>query len=268
MASREESILTHVPQIGQSLARRTAREMIADKLMALVATNMLKPGDELPSERELAQVLGVSRETVRGAIQSLAAHGIIEVSQGSRSRVGDVDLGHLPITIASSNAIDSYDLDSVHAARLHVELKVVGDAAERIDEEALRKLDALMEAQRAGDGPMRFLICDREFHVTIYRACGNPLLADFVTDLYTYMMDYRRRAMARPGAIAASYDDHVAILEGLKARDRAAVVAAFEQHLVRIYESTREMLPASPAQGAGPHARADDELKRAGTAHE
>jgi DNA-binding FadR family transcriptional regulator len=248
VVAKGSAILLQVPRVGQSLARPTARELIASKLMTLIATNMLRPGDELPGERELAQVLHVSRETVQGAIQSLAARGVVEVSQGSRSRVADVDLGHLPITIASPNAIDSYDLESVHAARLHIELKVVGDAAERMDEETLKKLDSLLEAQRLADGnAMRFLICDREFHVAIYRACGNPLLADFVTDLYTYMMDHRRKAMNRPGAIAASYADHLSIVEALRARDREAVVAAFAAHLQRIYETTEEMLRTSGA---------------------
>ncbi|MDK1385223.1 HTH-type transcriptional regulator LutR [Ensifer psoraleae] len=236
-------ILTQMPKVGRSLERRTARDVIADKLMVLVATNMLRPGDELPGERELANVLHVSRETVRGAIQTLAARGIIEVSQGSRSRVANVDLSDVTVTIASPNAIDSYDLEAVHAARLHIELKVVGDAAENIDEDTLRKLETLLEAQRlGGDDAMRFLICDREFHVAIYRACGNPLLSDFVTDLYTYMMNYRRSAMSRPGAIGASYKDHSDIVEALARRDREAVVAAFRHHLMRIYETTKELL--------------------------
>lgn len=239
----ESPILTEVPNIARSLARRTARDVIAEKLMVLIATNMLRPGDELPGERELANVLHVSRETVRGAIQALAAQGIIEVSHGSRSRVCEVDLSHITVTIASPNAIDGYDLDSVHAARLHIELKVVRDAAERIDDITLAKLEALLEAQRlGGNDAMRFLICDREFHVAIYRACGNPLLAAFVTDLYTYMMNYRRHAMAKPGAIEASYSDHLAIFAALARHDRDAVVAAFEHHLTRIYDTTKVQL--------------------------
>ncbi|WP_028755169.1 FadR/GntR family transcriptional regulator [Rhizobium leucaenae] len=239
----ESPVLTEVPNIARSLARRTARGVIAEKLMVLIATNMLRPGDELPGERELANVLHVSRETVRGAIQTLAAQGIIEVSHGSRSRVGKVDLSHITVMIASPSAIDSYDLESVHAARLHIELKIVGDAAERIDDATLAKLQALMEAQRlSGDDAMRFLICDREFHIAIYRACGNPLLADFVTDLYTYMMNYRRNAMSQPGAIDASYSDHVSIIEALAQHDRDGVVAAFQHHLTRIYETTKVLL--------------------------
>lgn len=239
----DSPILAQMPKVGHRLDRRTAREVIAEKLMVLIATNMLRPGDELPGERELANVLHVSRETVRGAVQMLAARQIIEVSHGSRSRVANVDLSHLTVTIASPNAIDSYDLDDVHAARLHIELKVVGDAARNIDDETLRKLESLLEAQRlCGDDAMRFLICDREFHMAIYRACGNPLLSDFVTDLYTYMMDNRRSAMSRPGAIEASYSDHVVIVDALARRDGDAVVAAFRRHLLRIYETSKEML--------------------------
>lgn len=242
MAMNGRPVLAEIPRLGTSLDRRTARDLIAEKIMVLIATNMLRPGDELPGERELANVMHVSRETVRGAIQQLAARNILEVAQGSRTRVCNVDLSHLTVTIASPSAIDSYDLESVHAARLLIELSVVGDAAERVDAGTLAKLDDLLEAHRVGgDDAMRFLICDREFHVAIYRACGNPLLSDFVTDLYTYMMDFRRSAMSRPGAIAASFRDHAEIVEGLRRHDREAVVAAFRKHLLRIYETTKEL---------------------------
>lgn len=237
-----EGILHQVPMVGGSITRQTARDSVAEKLTTLIATGMLRAGDELPGERELANVLHVSRETVRGAIQILAGRGFIEVSQGSRSRVADVDLSHLPITIASKSAIDRYDLDAVHGARMLVELDVVGQAVRMITDETIAKLENLLVAQaQAGEDTMRFLICDREFHLAIYRCCGNPLLTDFVTDLYGYLMDYRREAMAKPGATANSYRDHVEIVEALKRRDEGAVVDAFRRHLTRIYETTQEL---------------------------
>ncbi|MDO1582960.1 FadR/GntR family transcriptional regulator [Rhizobium oryzicola] len=239
---KTDGILTQVPTLGGSIHRQTARDAVADKLTTLIATGMLRPGDELPGERELAHVLHVSRETVRGAIQILSAKGFIEVSQGTRSRIANVDLSHLPITITSSSAIDRYDLDAVHGARLLVEVHVVGEAVDKIDEATLSKLEALLETQREiGQDVMRFLMCDREFHLTIYRACGNPLLTDFVIDLYGYLMAHRRHAMAVPGAMDNSYEDHVAIVEALRRRDKPAVVEAFRQHLTRIYDTTLAM---------------------------
>lgn len=237
---KADAILHQVPMVGGSITRQTARDVVAEKLTTLIATGMLRAGDELPGERELANVLHVSRETVRGAVQILAGKGFIEVSQGSRSRVADVDLSHLPITLASKSMIDRYDLEAVHAARLLVELDVVRQAARNIDAETLLKLADLLATQReAGADTMRFLICDREFHLAIYRSCGNPLLTDIVTDLYGYLMDYRRQAMAKPGATDNSYADHVEIVEALKRHDEEAVVEAFRGHLTRIYETTK-----------------------------
>ena len=81
----DSPVLTHMPKIGQPLDRRTARDVIAEKLMVLIATNMLRPGDELPGERELATVMHVSRETVRGAIQQLAGkEAVLPVDESVR----------------------------------------------------------------------------------------------------------------------------------------------------------------------------------------
>ena len=104
-------------------------------------------------------------------------------------------------------------------------------------------LDALLDAQKAAlEDPVRFLICDREFHVAIYQASTNRLLADFCTDLYTYMMEYRRRAMSLPDAIAVSYADHVAIVEKLRSRDSEAAAEVFAVHTGRIYTTTQILM--------------------------
>ena len=116
----------------------------------------------------------------------------------------------------------------MHNARLLVECAVVADAATRIDETTLKRLRQSLAIQKQTmRDPVHFLICDREFHLAIYRSSGNPLLADFVTDLYTFMLDHRRVAVSRPGAIEKSYLDHVAIYDALRARDPQAVDGSF-----------------------------------------
>jgi DNA-binding FadR family transcriptional regulator len=231
------------------LARRTVRERISDKLASLVASGILQIGEELPSERELAALLAVSRETVRGAIQTLAGQGIVEIAQGARTRVVSRKIDTLKIGVASPSALDGYDLESVHGARLLVERAVVVEAAARIDDETLARLEQSLAIQRQTmRDPVHFLICDREFHLAIYRCAGNPLLADFVIDLYTFMLDHRRVAVSQPGAIEASYRDHVAIYEALRARDPEAVVAAFGRHIDRIYATTVQILAETPKE--------------------
>jgi len=242
------SVLRRVPELSDAVVRRTARDIVADKVASLIATGILQLGEVLPSERDLATALQVSRETVRGGMQILAARGIVEVSQGARTRIISTEVGPLATGLREPKLIDSYDLESIHASRLLVERPVVAEAAVRIDEETLKFLDDLLVAQLGAiNDPVRFLISDREFHLAIYRSCGNPVLADFVGDLYAYMLDHRRKAVSRPGAIQKSYEDHVAIVAALRARDADAVVAAFEVHLDRIYTTTHSILKSGSA---------------------
>src|SRR5580698_3687571 len=105
-------VFAQSPDFRGEFARRTVRELISDKLASLVASGILQVGDELPSERELAALLAVSRETVRGAVQTLAAMGVVAVSQGARTRVVSRKIDTLKIGVTSPSAINAYDLDS------------------------------------------------------------------------------------------------------------------------------------------------------------
>lgn len=228
--------------LHEAIHKQTAKDIIRDKIVSMIASGILQVGDELPSERELAGMLMVSRETVRSAIQRLAGEGIVQVSQGARSRIasGTVDVSEQRIGVTNPRSINGYSLDEVHAARLLVETAVVADATRHLGPEEIQRLENSILAQEAAcNDPVRFLICDREFHLTIYYASTNRLLADFVVDLYTYMLDQRRIAMAKPQAIASSLDDHRFIVAALKMRNPDAVAAAFSKHILRIHDTSR-----------------------------
>jgi DNA-binding FadR family transcriptional regulator len=241
------NIFAEAPRLKAELGRRTVRERISDKLASLIASGILQIGEELPSERELAALLSVSRETVRGAIQTLAATGVVAVSQGLRTRVVSRKIDTLKIGVTSPSAINTYELESVHKSRLLIERAVAAEAAVRIDDSTLARLEQSLAIQkRTMRNPVHFLICDREFHLTIYRSCGNPLLADFVADLYTFMLDHRRIAISQPGAIEKSYLDHVAILHALCAHDPQEATEAIGRHIDRIYATTVEILADKP----------------------
>ncbi len=248
--SPQGALFAPLSDMRGSIVKRTVKEQISEKLASHIASGILQIGDELPGERELAAAFSVSRESVRSAIQNLASRGLVEVSQGARTRVVSAKGAARHLGLASPGAINGYDLRAVHGARLLAERAVVAEAAERIDGETLARLEASLAAQKhCLDDPVRFLICDREFHFAIYRCSSNPLLSDFVMGLYTYLMEQRRTAMSQPGAILRSYKDHTEIMAALRARDAAAVVAAFDRHLDRIFTTTRAILDAEGQQG-------------------
>jgi DNA-binding FadR family transcriptional regulator len=241
-------ILTDDASALNGLPKHSMKDFVVQKIATLIATGILDLGDPLPSERELAAALSVSRETVRGAILILSTRGILSVSQGARTVVAATEIGDLAVQSARYRDISGYSLDDVHEARLLIEDKVARLAALRIGTATLDSLRRSIEAQEAAsDDPVRFLICDREFHTAIYRAGGNAALADMAADLYSYLLDHRRCAVAQPMSIATSIADHRAILAGLELGDPEAAASAFAIHETRIYTTTKQLF----AQSAG-----------------
>ncbi len=236
-------LIDRVPGDKGTIAKRTVREQISDKLAYMIHSGLLRPGDELPSERELAATLGVSRETVRAAVGVLQARQMIEVSQGARTRV--LGPGPMPLheSVGVLGGLKHLSLEEVTEARAAVEVQVIRLAAQRIQPAQLARLQALVDEQRAMlQDPVRFQISDQEFHGVLYRACGNELLADVVSDFYGYALEFRRLALQRKGAIAHSVQEHEGIVAALRTGLPEAAVAAMQRHLDQVHRSTRDVM--------------------------
>lgn len=236
-------LLPRIPGDHGRIAKRTVKEQISDKLAYMIHSGLLRPGDELPSERELASTLGVSRETVRAAIGVLHARQMIDVNQGARTRV----LGRGPMPLHESVGVlgdlKHRSLAEVTEARAAVEMQVVWLAAQRITPAQLNRLQALVDEQRhmLAD-PVRFQISDQEFHHLLYVACGNKLLSDVVIDFYGYALEFRRLALQRQGAIAHSVTEHQALVDALRSGPPEAAVAAIRTHLEQVHRTTQAVM--------------------------
>lgn len=229
----------------EKVAHRSVKDEVAARFATLIASGVLSVGDTLPSERDLATSMGVSRETVRGALLILSTKGIVSIVQGARTKVASADVGDLGMSALSGGRVTDYALEDVHEGRLMVEARLSPLAATRIDTAALDALAALIKAQeKAQNDPVSFLIADRAFHTVVYQSCGNAVLADLAATLYSYQLHDRRRAISKTGAIAQSIADHRIILAALVARDAGALAHAMGVHERRIYDSTRALQAA------------------------
>ncbi len=234
-------LIARIPGDKGLIGKRTVKDQISDKLAYMIHSGLLRAGDELPSERELAHTLGVSRETVRSAIGVLQARRMVEVSQGARTRVLGPGPFSLHESVSTLGDLKHRSFEEVAEARAAVEVQVIWLAAQRIGAGEIVRLAALVREQEAMlSDPVRFQISDREFHTALYRACGNTLLVDVVSDFYDYALEYRRRALQRPGAIAHSVAEHRGIVEALKTRKPEAAVAAAQKHLEQVRRTTLE----------------------------
>ncbi|MDR6266975.1 MULTISPECIES: FCD domain-containing protein [Rhodobacterales] len=227
----------------EKVTHRSVKDEVAERFATLIVSGVLNVGDTLPSERDLAATMGVSRETIRGALLILSTKGIVSVVQGARTKVASDDVGDLGLPSLLNRRVTEYSLDDVHEGRLMAERQVAVLAAQRTEPGMLNELEHLIDVQMAAiNDPVRFLIADRAFHTAIYHACGNAVLSDLATTLYSYQLDHRRRAIAEPGAIAQSIADHRVILSALKAGDAKALAEGLGVHEQRIYDSTRAVL--------------------------
>lgn len=231
-------MLDSLPLLQSAVSKRTVREQITDRLAGMILSGLLRPGDVLPGERDLATQLDVSRETVRGAIQALAARGLLEVAQGARSRV-------LPAAswVARPAVAARYSPEEVHGARLVLEVAAAREAARKAGAATRARLLELAEAQgRALEDPAAFHISGAEFHATLQRAGGNRLLAALLAEAYGQSSQLSQQALTEPGAMRRSWLDHRRIAAAIAARDPEAAAEAMRLHLERIGKAARRSL--------------------------
>lgn len=119
----------------QPVSRRSVPEDVFEQILADVLSGEMQPGEALPSERRLAEVLGVSRPAVREALKRVAAAGLVEVRQGDATTVRDfrrhAGLDLLPRLLLQGGELDVAVARSILEARLHNGPKVAELAAER-----------------------------------------------------------------------------------------------------------------------------------------
>ena len=235
---------TVIPALRRGIRRAPIREQIAQSLAELIAAGLLKVGDELPPERELATMLEVSRESLRGGLQLLADRGMLEIGQGTRTRIRQIPVIETPRPHDLQETADLTD-EAILGARLVLEPALARLAAENIDDASLLRLEKLIEAQRGfDDDPVRFQISDREFHLAIFQASGNPVLVNFASKAYAHAYAYRRDLMKHHDGIALAVIAHEAILEGLAARNPEAAELAMRTHMKTI-EKLLASVPSS-----------------------
>lgn len=208
-------------------------QRVVDMVAAGIAGGRYPAGSRLPSERDLAAELGVSRPTVREAMLALEIRGLIAARRGSGIYVTDT----APADVAALELdIGAFELTE---ARLLFEGEAAAFAATAIDDAGLEALDQILHAMAAGDpGGMTIEQDDRRFHVGIATATGNSAIASVVETLWD--MRYRSPlcmhmfGKARREGVNPRIDEHRLILDALSARDPAAARAAMHAHLRRV----------------------------------
>ncbi len=212
--------------------RSTLPEEIANRLLTLIQDRELRPGDKLPPERELAAMMGVSRQVLREALRALAIMRVVDIRQGDGTYITSLEpkqlISHLDFVLGN----DDVTLGKLFEARRVVEAGNVRFAAERITDESIARLDDLLGSLAATiDDPDRFSEADIAFHDTVCDAADNFLLSQFMTIVDTLGKVSRQRTGRARAMRDTALADHRAIFEALRDHDPDAAERAMRTHL-------------------------------------
>ncbi len=230
-----------VPRIefDAPIVRESVAEMVVRRILDMVKAGVLKAGDALPPERDLAVSLNVSRPSVREAMRGLAVLGVVRTRQGGGAYISDLGPDSLLGPLQFYLSLERMNIRELYDARSLIESDVARRAAVNISDADLARLETLFEAQGKTIGdPIAFRQSDFEFHEVIWIGSGNAFLKRIGESLNVLGLEFRKRASEKPGVLEQSLRDHRRLLDALKARDAEAAARAAEAHMQNVYQST------------------------------
>lgn len=209
----------------------------AEHLREWIQSNHFMAGARLPSERELAERLGISRTTLREALSTLEAIGLVEVRHGSGSYVtGQVSQSNLASIWQTWYATHRHELIHLLQVREALETKAVALAVALATPEIVEDLRAMVEAMRSAAQQhdlAEVARLDVQFHSTIVATSRNPILVQLLSSLGSALENDRLAVFSLEQRLERSLDDHQTIVTAIGDGDAEAVQRALHQH----YES-------------------------------
>lgn len=176
------------PDDWEPVTRSRTYELVLTRIEQLILDGRLRVGDRLPPERELSEMLGVSRAAIREALRVLEAQGALRPRVGTGPESGNVITAMpgagLTQFLRLHIALAHFSLDDVVEARAVLERSSARLAAERAEPEDLARMREQLDRMNVVGLPREaFNDCDTDFHVAIAEAAGNRMVADLTVSV-------------------------------------------------------------------------------------
>lgn len=229
------------------IQKRKLADEVQSRLMLRIQAGEIRPGDQLPPERELMAQFGVGRPAVREALQAMARSGIVEISHGERARVVVPTAQDLIAQVASGARhllqVQPDTLAHLQDARLFLETGTARMAAERATPDDLALLRQRIADQRAAAADdAAFLACDMAFHREIARISGNPIFPAVVEAVFQWASAHHLTMVRAPGAESLTLEEHGRLVDAIAAHDATGAEAAVRAHLTRSNARYQQLL--------------------------
>jgi len=217
----------------------------------LIVAGEFGPGDRLPREKELAERLGLSRNSLREAVRALTLIGVLEPRQGDGTYVTSLEPELLLAgTSFVSDLLTGPTLRELYEVRRILEPAATALATPRLTDDDFEAIEASLDRMDGAKTTQAFIDADLEFHRVIVSACGNATLASLIQNLSGGTLRARTwRAIHERGAVETTRSLHHDIYAALRQRDPELAAAADLVHLAAGERWLRSMSDAElPAE--------------------
>jgi GntR family transcriptional repressor for pyruvate dehydrogenase complex len=235
----------------QKIQPERLSQAVVRQIEGLILRGILRPGERLPGERDLADKLGVSRPSLREAVSDLQARGLLTSRAGAGIFVSDIIGSAFSPALVALFASHAESVFDYIAFRRDLEGLAAARAATQGTESDLRVIATLlakMEAAHRKRDPAEEAELDAAFHMAIVEASHNVIMLHMMRSMYDLLREgvfYNRQIMFRQRSTRDTLlDQHRAINAALQARDGPAARAAVEQHLTFVETALAEQLKA------------------------
>jgi GntR family transcriptional regulator, transcriptional repressor for pyruvate dehydrogenase complex len=216
--------------------RNKVYEEVAKQIERLILKK-LKPGDKLPSERELAELLQVSRSSIRDAIRGLELMGLVEPRQGAGTIVREVSAELLVNPFANALKHRRELVGELLDFRKMIEPPLAARAATHATAEEIAEMEEILQRQEKTQNQGDAAIAeDAEFHYSVALASGNSVVLKVIDTLMDLLRDTRERSLQVEGRSQKSLAGHRRILAAIKRHDGEAAKNAMRRHIEDVEE--------------------------------
>ena len=243
MAKKTSVAFLPIESDARAGAKTGVAHSVVNRVLDLIRTGMLRAGDRLPSERNLIEILDISRPSLREALRALSILGVVDTRHGGGAFVTNLEARTLLAPLDFFLALSEANLTDAFDSRRLVELEIVRKAAQRATTEDIGELNGMLLAhEKVLSDSVAFRMLDSRFHARLSATAGNVVLERIAYGLYNMGLDVRRRATEDISLIRRSLGEHTKIVRAIEAHDPVKAVAAMSLHLDHIESSTRRVI--------------------------
>jgi GntR family transcriptional repressor for pyruvate dehydrogenase complex len=208
-----------------------------------ILKGQLKPGDQLPAERDLAHSFGVSRTAVREAVKTLREKGLVEAYSGRGTFVTNGTSNSIRQSLDLMIRINPNEgLANLAELRLVLEPEIASLAATRIEEQLLSTMrEAVAEMDRSLRDPDAYVEADLDFHLALAEAAANPLILSLLDSIVGLLREQRSRIFNVDGGPERGQFHHKRILAAVVQGNPEAAREAMRAHLHQVLEDSSSL---------------------------